>query len=220
MTSTNDESLTKKAWVLGVRQGYDHTIEIMSDLLTRKMIENILHEKLMEYELVDLPCDHVESTDPDKRLNDLIEQIYIHKDIMMADKKATILAKKICDRRKVNALKWWHQYTNKMKKARGIFTMMNCLCLEKSDLQLILDEFYMVEMIDDSSSEDELDIDDFDEVEFEGVDYLVEGGEGEYPKVFTMTGSKIGKWDQKNGCIIWVKTQEGEKAKNYHNSQQ
>jgi hypothetical protein len=66
----------------------------------------------------------------------------------------------------------------------------------------------------DSSSEDELDSDDLNEVEFEGVDYLV----NEEDDVFSMAARKIGKWD--DGSMIWDETEEGEKAKEFHNLQQ
>jgi len=52
-------------------------------------------------------------------------------------------------------------------------------------------------------------IDDYDEIEFEDIDYLYDEGSN---KVFTMDGIHVGSWDDREG-IIWIDTHTVKKIK-------
>ena len=68
-----------------------------------------------------------------------------------------------------------------------------------------------------SSDEEEFDVDDLGEVEFEGVDYLLNQ---ETMELYSMAAEKIGGWDESENIIIWDETTVGQKAKDFHESQQ
>ena len=68
-----------------------------------------------------------------------------------------------------------------------------------------------------SSDEEEFDVDDLGEVEFEGVDYLLNQ---ETMELYSMAAEKIGGWDETDNIILWDETTVGQKAKEFHESQQ
>ena len=65
--------------------------------------------------------------------------------------------------------------------------------------------------------EEEFDVDDLGEVEFGGVDYLLNQDTLE---LYSMAAEKIGGWDESENIILWDETTVGQKAKEFHESQQ
>ena len=64
----------------------------------------------------------------------------------------------------------------------------------------------------DSEDDDEYD-DDYDEVEFEGMDYLLEHST---KKIYSMTGDYVGHWIEDRGEVAWLDNEEGIRAKKNH----
>ena len=67
------------------------------------------------------------------------------------------------------------------------------------------------------SDEEEFDVDDLGEVQFEGVHNLINQDTLE---LYSMAAEKIGGWDESENIILWDETTVGQKAKDFHESQQ
>jgi len=72
---------------------------------------------------------------------------------------------------------------------------------------------YLYSLINDTNPSNDIDknfnIDDYDEIEFEDIDYLYDESSN---KVFTMSGIHVGSWDEEEG-IIWINTPTVKKIK-------